>query len=151
MLATVKLVILYSYCHVVRASVSVQESISRHLVSPGDLSHTDTSVRCNSLNTKSSRVLIFKYGWLEQVYRTRQHFLCSAKTDTALLCRAKTDTTTPGKLGRAVGFWTRASRAGVRFEIVLLCRILPYCRFSYNSSYLKCSILKGVFYTHSIF
>ena len=26
-----------------------------------------------------------------------------------LLCSAKTDTTTPGKLGIAVGFWTRAS------------------------------------------
>ena len=32
-----------------------------------------------------------------------------------LLCSAKTDTTTPGKLGRAVGFSTRASRAGVGF------------------------------------
>ena len=42
---------------------------------------------------------------LEQVYRTRQHFVCSAKTDT----------TTPGKLGRAFGFSTRASRAGVGF------------------------------------
>ena len=128
MLATVRLVILYSYCHVVRASVSVQESISRHLVSPGDLSHTDTSVRCNSLNTKSSRVLIFKYGWLEQVYRTRQHFLCSAKTDTSLLCRAKTDTTTilhKGKQGRC------------RFldcTVTGLCRVLHYRRFLYNSS-----------------
>ena len=36
-----------------------------------------------------------------------------------LLCSAKTDTTTPGKLGRAVGFWTRASRTDVGFEIVL--------------------------------
>ena len=109
MLATVKLVIFYSYCHVVRASVSVQESISRHLVSPGDLRHTDTSVRCNSLNKKSSRVLILKYSWLEQVYRTRQHFLCSAKTDTALLCRAKTDTTqlsdfTQGQAGQVSVF-----------------------------------------------
>jgi len=32
-----------------------------------------------------------------------------------LLCNAKTDTTTPGKLARAVGFITRASRAGVGF------------------------------------
>ena len=29
------------------------------------------------------------------------------------MCSAKTDTTTPGKLGRAVGFSTRASRAAV--------------------------------------
>ena len=45
---------------------------------------------------------------LEQLYKTRQHFVCSVKTDT----------TTPGKLGRAVGFSTRghrASRAGVGF------------------------------------
>ena len=43
--------------------------------------------------------------YVEQLYKTRQHFVCSAKTDT----------TTPGKLGRAVGFRTRASRAGVGF------------------------------------
>ena len=43
---------------------------------------------------------------VEQVYRTRQHFVCSAKTDT----------TTPGKLGRAAGFSMRASRAGVGFD-----------------------------------
>ena len=42
---------------------------------------------------------------IEQVYRTRQHSVYSAKTDT----------TTPGKLGRAVGFSTGASRAGVDF------------------------------------
>ena len=46
---------------------------------------------------------------VEQVYRTRQHFVCSAKTDT----------TTSGKLGRAVGFSTRASRAGVGFYTTL--------------------------------
>ena len=32
-----------------------------------------------------------------------------------LLCTAETDTTTSGKLGRAVDFSTRASRAGVGF------------------------------------
>jgi len=32
-----------------------------------------------------------------------------------LLCSAKTATTTPGKLGRAGGFSTRASRAGGGF------------------------------------
>ena len=36
-----------------------------------------------------------------------------------LLCCKKTDTTTPGKLGRAVGFWTWISRAGVRLEMIL--------------------------------
>ena len=36
-----------------------------------------------------------------------------------LLCSAKTNTTTPGKLGRAVGFSTRASRAGVGFYTTL--------------------------------
>ena len=43
------------------------------------------------------------------VCRTRQHFVCSAKTVT----------TTPGKLGRAVGFYTRTSRAGAGFQTVL--------------------------------
>ena len=45
---------------------------------------------------------------VEQVYRTRQHFVCSAKSDT----------TTQGKLGRAVGFDTTG-----------LYRVLHYCRF----------------------
>ena len=40
--------------------------------------------------------------------------LCVVQKPT-LLCSAKIDTTTPGKLGRAVGFSTRASRAGVGF------------------------------------
>ena len=31
----------------------------------------------------------------------------------------KINSTTPYKLGRAVGFWTRESRDGVEFEIVL--------------------------------
>ena len=40
--------------------------------------------------------------------------MCAVQKPT-LLCSAKTDTTTPGKLGRAVSFSTRASRAGVGF------------------------------------
>ena len=40
--------------------------------------------------------------------------LCVMQKPT-LLCSAKTNTTTSGKLGRAVGFSTRASRAGVGF------------------------------------
>ena len=39
----------------------------------------------------------------------------NGKIKPTLLCSAKNDTTTPGKLGRAVGFSTRASRAGVGF------------------------------------
>ena len=54
---------------------------------------------------------------LEQLNKTRQHFVCSAKL--ILLCSTKTNTTTPGKLGRAVGFSTRASRAGVGFYTTL--------------------------------
>ena len=42
---------------------------------------------------------------IEQLYRIWQHFVYSAKTNT----------TTSGKLGRAVGFSTRASWAGVGF------------------------------------
>ena len=42
---------------------------------------------------------------VERLYKTRQHFMYCAITDT----------TEPGKLGRAVGFSTRASRAGVDF------------------------------------
>ena len=37
------------------------------------------------------------------------------KPTPAMLCCTKTDTTTRGKLGRSVKFWTRASRAGVGF------------------------------------
>ena len=36
-----------------------------------------------------------------------------------LLCSAKTNTITPGKLGRPVGFSTKASRAGVGFLTIL--------------------------------
>ena len=42
-------------------------------------------------------------GKVEQLHKTRQHFVCGAKPDTALLCSAKTNTTTPGKLDRDVG------------------------------------------------
>ena len=64
---------------------------------------------------------------VEQLYKTRQHFVCNAKTDT----------TTPGKQGRSVGFITWASRAGVGFldcTVTGLYRILHYCRFLYISS-----------------
>ena len=53
-----------------------------------------------------------------------------------LLCCTKIDTT-PGELGRAVGFWTRASRASVGFEIVLLLVCVgfyPFFIILYNSS-----------------
>ena len=43
--------------------------------------------------------------------------LCVVQKPT-LLCIAKTDTTTSGKLGRAVGLSTRASRAGVGFYTI---------------------------------
>ena len=60
--------------------------------------------------------------------------LCdSSKTDTCCLVQKPK---TPGKLGRAVGFWTGASRLGWiwNFTVTSLCRILAYCRFSCNSS-----------------
>ena len=50
---------------------------------------------------------------IEQLYRTRQHFVCSEKTDT----------TTPGKLGRAVGFSTRASRLDDGFRLYCNCTV----------------------------
>ena len=56
----------------------------------------------------------------------------------SLLCSAKTVTTTPGKLGRAVGFSTRASRAGDgTCTVTGFCRVLHYWRFLYISSILS--------------
>ena len=66
--------------------------------------------------------------------------LCdSSKTNTCCLVQKPT---TPGKLGRAVGFLKRASRLGwiCNFTIAGLCRILAYCRFSYNSTSLPITI-----------
>ena len=55
---------------------------------------------------------------LQNNYIEPDSTLCVVQKPT-LLCSAKTDTTTPGKLGRAVGFSTRASRAGVGFYTTL--------------------------------
>ena len=64
---------------------------------------------------------------VEQLYRTRQQFVYGAKTDT----------TTSGKLGRAVGFSTRESRAGVGFYTTLQ----VYCNwFVFDFTQLSVSI-----------
>ena len=62
-----------------------------------------------------------------------------------LLCSAKTDTTTSGKLGRAIGFSTRASRAGVGFYT----KLQMYCNwFVLDFTLLSVSIY--LFYTFLI-
>ena len=58
-----------------------------------------------------------------------------------LLCSDKTDTTTPGKLGRAVGFSTRASRAGVSFYTTLQ----VYCNW-FVSDFALLSVFICLFY-----
>ena len=58
-----------------------------------------------------------------------------------LLCSAKTDTTTPGKLGGAVGFSTRASRAGVGFYT----KLQVYCNW-FVSDFTLLSVSIYLFY-----
>ena len=63
------------------------------------------------------------------------HIRIIIENPTAFCHSPKTDTTTPGKLGRTVGFWTREGRGQfLDCPVTGLCRILPYCRFLHNSS-----------------